>query len=205
MMRRVLIIAMVGLLAAGILTGYNVAFAQDITSDAEKLNQGANVIWMLGAFLVFFMQAGFAFLGAGLIRSKNTTNYMTKSFMDFAIASLSFWAFGFALMWGTSALGIAGTTNFFLTEAADGQTYVDWVFQMVFAGTAATIVAGAVAERTKTQANLAYSFIIGAVIYPLYGLTGYGVVDGWAISTSLDFRPPRTTPVRVWFTQWAAS
>ena len=70
MMRRVLIIAMVGLLAAGILTGYNVAFAQDIASDAEKLDQGANVIWMVGAFLVFFMQAGFAFLGTGLIRSK---------------------------------------------------------------------------------------------------------------------------------------
>ncbi len=177
MMRRVLIIAMVGLLAAGILTGYNVAFAQDITSDAEKLDQGANVIWMVGAFLVFFMQAGFAFLGAGLIRSKNTTNYMTKSFMDFAIASLSFWAFGFALMWGTSAMGIAGTTNFFLTEAADGQTYVDWVFQMVFAGTAATIVAGAVAEWTKIQAYLAYSFIIGAVIYPLYGHWVWG--GGW--------------------------
>ena len=177
MLRRVLIIAMVGLLAAGILTGYNMAFAQDITSDAEKLDQGANVIWMVGAFLVFFMQAGFAFLGAGLIRSKNTTNYMTKSFMDFAIASLSFWAFGFALMWGTSAMGIAGTTNFFLTEAADGQTYVDWVFQMVFAGTAATIVACAVAERTKTQAYLAYSFIIGAVIYPLYGHWVWG--GGW--------------------------
>ena len=177
MLRRVLLIAMVGLLAAGILTGYNVTFAQDITSDAEKLDQGANVIWMVGAFLVFFMQAGFAFLGAGLIRSKNTTNYMTKSFMDFAIASLSFWAFGFALMWGTSALGVAGTTNFFLTEAADGQTYVDWVFQMVFAGTAATIVAGAVAERTKTQAYLAYSFIIGAIIYPLYGHWVWG--GGW--------------------------
>ena len=65
MMRRVLIIAMVGLLAAGILTGYNVAFAQDITSDAEKLDQGANVIWMVGAFLVFFMQAGFAFWAPG--------------------------------------------------------------------------------------------------------------------------------------------
>ena len=177
MLRRVLLIAMVGLLAAGILTGYNVAFAQDITSDAEKLDQGANVIWMVGAFLVFFMQAGFAFLGAGLIRSKNTTNYMTKSFMDFAIASRAFWACGFALMWGTSAAGIAGTTNFFLTEAADGQTYVDWVFQMVFAGTAATIVAGAVAERTKTQAYLAYSFIIGAIIYPLYGHWVWG--GGW--------------------------
>ncbi|MCI0847544.1 MAG: ammonium transporter, partial [Chloroflexi bacterium] len=83
------------------MTGYSLVFAQDITSDADKLDQSANMIWMLGAFLVFFMQAGFAFLGAGLIRAKNTTNYMTKSFMDFAIASLSFWAFGFALMWGT--------------------------------------------------------------------------------------------------------
>jgi Amt family ammonium transporter len=80
-------------------------------------------------------------------------------------------------MWGTSAAGITGTTNFFLTDAADGQTYVDWVFQMVFAGTAATIVAGAVAERTKTQAYLAYSFIIGAVIYPLYGHWVWG--GGW--------------------------
>jgi Amt family ammonium transporter len=168
---------MVGLLAAGILTGYNLVFAQDITSDEVNLDQGSNVIWMFGAFLVFFMQAGFAFLGAGLIRSKNTTNYLTKSFMDFAIASLSFWAFGFALMWGTSVMGIAGTTNFFLTDAGGGQTYVDWVFQMVFAGTAATIVAGAMAERTRTQTYLAYSFLIGAIVYPLYGHWVWG--GGW--------------------------
>lgn len=177
MLRKSLLLMMVGLLAAGILTGYNLVFAQDITSGAEKLDQGSNLIWMLGAFLVFFMQAGFAFLGAGLIRSKNTANYLTKSFMDFAIASLSFWAFGFALMWGTSVMGIAGTTNFFLTDAADGQTYVDWVFQMVFAGTAATIVAGAMAERTKTQTYLAYSFLIGAIVYPLYGHWVWG--GGW--------------------------
>jgi Amt family ammonium transporter len=177
MMRRVLLVILAGLIAAGVLAGYNVAFAQDITSDAKNLDQGANVIWMFGAFLVFFMQAGFAFLGAGLIRGKNTANYMTKSFMDFAMASLSFWAFGFALMWGTSAAGIAGTTNFFVTDSANGQNYVDWVFQMVFAATAATIVAGAVAERTKTQAYLAYSFIIGAVIYPIYGHWVWG--GGW--------------------------
>ena len=176
-LRRTLPFAVAGLVAVALITGYSLVFAQDITSDADKLDQSANIIWMLGAFLVFFMQAGFAFLGAGLIRAKNTTNYMTKSFMDFAIASLSFWAFGFALMWGTSAAGIAGNTNFFLTDAADGQTYVDFVFQMVFAGTAATIVAGAVAERTKTQAYLAYSFIIGAIIYPLYGHWVWG--GGW--------------------------
>ena len=177
MLRRALLLIMVGLLAAGILTAYNLVFAQDITSDEVNLVQGSNVIWMFGAFLVFFMQAGFAFLGAGLIRSKNTANYLTKSFMDFAIASLSFWAFGFALMWGTSAMGIAGTTNFFLTDAAGGQTYVDWVFQMVFAGTATTIVAGAMAERTKTQTYLAYSFLIGAIVYPLYGHWVWG--GGW--------------------------
>ena len=177
MLRRILPVVLAGLMAAGILAGYNVAFAQDITSDVDKLDQDANVIWMFGAFLVFFMQAGFAFLGAGLIRARNTTNYMTKSFMDFSIASLSFWAFGFALMWGTSAAGITGTTNFFTSDAAGGQTYVDWVFQMVFAATAATIVAGAVAERTKTQAYLAYSFMIGAVIYPLYGHWVWG--GGW--------------------------
>ena len=177
MLRKSLPLIAAGILAASILGGYNIAFAQDVTSDPAKLDQGTNVIWMIGAFLVFFMQAGFAFLGAGLIRSKNTTNYLTKSFMDFAIASLSFWAFGFALMWGTSAMGIIGTTNFFLLDAADGQTYVDWVFQMVFAGTAATIVAGAMAERTKTQTYLAYSFLIGAVIYPLYGHWVWG--GGW--------------------------
>ena len=184
MLRRILPYTIAGLFAAALLTGYNVAFAQDITSGADKLDQGSNVIWMVGAFLVFFMQAGFAFLGAGLIRSKNVTNYMTKSFMDFAMASISFWAFGFALMWGTSAAGIAGTTNFFLTDAANGQSYVDWVFQMVFAGTAATIVAGAVAERTKTQAYLAYSFMIGAVIYPLYGHWVWG--GGWLGGADAD-------------------
>ncbi len=177
MLRRMLLLSVVGLLAAGILTGYNVAFAQEITSDDTLGAESGNVIWMVGAFLVFFMQAGFAFLGAGLIRSKNSTNYLTKSFMDFAMASLSFWAFGFALMWGTSAAGIAGTTNWFLTDSGGGQNYVDWVFQMVFAATAATIVAGAMAERTKTQAYLAYSFLIGAIIYPLYGHWVWG--GGW--------------------------
>ena len=111
------------------------------------------------------MQAGFAFLGAGLIRSKNTTNYLTKSFMDFAIASLGFWAFGFAFMMGSSAGGFIGLSGWFLT----GGEYVDWIFQMVFAATAATIVAGAMAERTKLQAYLAYSFIVSALIYPIYG------------------------------------
>ena len=126
-------------------------------------------ITVVAAALVFFMQAGFAFLGAGLIRSKNTINYMTKSFLDFCIASLGFWAFGFALMMGGgAAAGFIGLEGFFLAEFEDGEL-VGWFFQMVFAGTAATIIAGAMAERTKINAYFAYSFLVGAVVYPIYG------------------------------------
>ena len=186
-LRRVLPFIIAGLLAAGILAGYNVAFAQDNAAVERNTTDIGNLTTMIAAFLVFFMQAGFAFLGAGLIRSRNTTNYMTKSFMDFAIASLSFWAFGFAIMFGLPAagglLGLGGVEDsanrlFFLVAAGDDwNLYVSWMFQMVFAGTAATIVAGAVAERTKTQAYLAYSFMIGAIIYPLYGHWVWG--GGW--------------------------
>ena len=186
-LRRVLPFIIAGLLAAGILAGYNVAFAQDNAAVERNTTDIGNLTTMIAAFLVFFMQAGFAFLGAGLIRSRNTTNYMTKSFMDFAIASLSFWAFGFAIMFGLPAAGgllglggVEGSANrlFFLVAAGDDwNLYVSWMFQMVFAGTAATIVAGAVAERTKTQAYLAYSFMIGAIIYPLYGHWVWG--GGW--------------------------
>ena len=177
-LRRFLPYIIAGIFAAALMAGYNFAFAQDADPVETNATDIGNLTTMMAAFLVFFMQAGFAFLGAGLIRSKNVTNYMTKSFMDFAIASLSFWAFGFAIMTGTSAAGIAGTSNFFLVDGGnDWQVYVDWMFQMVFAGTAATIVAGAVAERTKTQAYLAYSFMIGAIIYPLYGHWVWG--GGW--------------------------
>ena len=190
-LRRFLPYVLAGLLSAAIMVGWNVAFAQgdpplqEVEDPATHLG---NLTTMVAAFLVFFMQAGFAFLGAGLIRSKSTVNYMTKSFMDFAIASLSFWAFGFAIMMGTSAAGIAGTDNFFLVSGgSDWQVYVDWMFQMVFAGTAATIVAGAVAERTRTQTYFAYSFLIGAIIYPLYGHWVWNG-DGWlAVLGAADY------------------
>ena len=165
-LRRTLLALAVGLLAVGLLASANMAFADGHEPSAEWLNGYAdNIVTVVAAALVFLMQAGFAFLGAGLIRSKNTTNYLTKSFMDFGIASLGFWAFGFALMMGDTAGGFIGMTGWFLT----GGDYVGWIFQMVFAATAATIVAGAMAERTKLQAYLAYSFIVSALIYPIYG------------------------------------
>jgi ammonium transporter, Amt family len=105
--------------------------------------------------------------------------------MGFSIAALSFWAFGFAIMFGGSGyLGLeegnplVGLSGFFLVnEAYDVNTILLWIFQMVFAATAATIVAGAMAERTKIQTYLAYSFILGALIYPLAHWVWSGV--GW--------------------------
>ncbi|MBI2329439.1 MAG: ammonium transporter [Chloroflexi bacterium] len=153
----------------------------------DNPDAAVNMAWTLVAgFLVWFMQLGFAFLGGGLIRSKNQTNYWTKSFMDFCIASLGFWAFGFALMFGGSKLfpgleagnALIGYSGFFLSGASyDVSTIMMWFFQMVFAATACTIVAGAVAERMKITAYLAYSFIIGALIYPIYGKWVWG--GGW--------------------------
>ena len=182
-LRRTLLALAVGLFAIGLLATYNAVFAQGDGPTTEWLGGYAdNIVTVVAAALVFFMQAGFAFLGAGLIRSKNTTNYLTKSFMDFAIASLGFWAFGFAFMLGDTASGFIGLTGWFLTSG----DYVGWIFQMVFAATAATIVAGAMAERTKLQTYLAYSFIVSALIYPIYGHWVWG--GGWlAEMGALDY------------------
>ena len=175
---------MIALLGIGVFIGtIGVAYAQDVTAESVNDTVG-NAITVFAAALVFFMQAGFAFLGAGLIRSKNTVNYMTKSFLDFCIASLGFWAFGFALMMGGGAAsGIIGLEGFFLVDF-DDSGLVSWFFQMVFAGTAATIIAGAVAERTKINAYFAYSFIVGAVVYPIYGHWAWSG-DGWLASMGM--------------------
>ena len=171
-------LVMLALLGVGIFLGtIGTAYAQDMSID-DVDSKVENLITVIAAALVFFMQAGFAFLGAGLIRSKNTINYMTKSFLDFCIASLGFWAFGFALMMGGGAAsGFIGLEGFFLVDFDDSEL-VGWFFQMVFAGTAATIIAGAMAERTRVNAYFAYSFLVGAVVYPIYGHWAWSY-DGW--------------------------
>ncbi|MDO8724518.1 MAG: ammonium transporter [Candidatus Methanoperedens sp.] len=161
--------------------------AETYTNDIAGMKLAINFTWtLIGAFLVFFMQAGFAYLGAGALRVKNTVNYFTKSYMDFSIGALAYWAVGFGLMFGGSKLypgledGNAwiGWSGFFLTgDAYDVQTIMFWMFQVVFAATAATIVAGAVAERLKIQAYLIYSIFVTAVIYSIYGHWIWG--GGW--------------------------
>jgi len=161
--------------------------ASTYTDDIAGLKTATNFAWTLvAAFLVFFMQAGFAFLGAGALRVKNTVNYFAKSYMDFSIGALAYWAVGFALMFGGSKLfaglesgnSIIGWSGWFLAgDAYDVSTMMFWMFQVVFAATAATIVAGACAERMKLQAYLIYSGLITAVIYAIYGHWVWG--GGW--------------------------
>jgi len=141
---------------------------------------GIDTLWVLiAAFLVFFMQAGFGMVEAGFIRAKNTCNILTKNFLDFCMASLGFFIFGYAIMFGEGN-GFLGLKGWFLVGAqsgADIPLHAFWLFQAAFCGAAATIVAGGMAERMKFQAYLIYSFIISAFIYPIIGHWIWG--GGW--------------------------
>jgi ammonium transporter, Amt family len=160
-------------LAAGLglwLASGGTAFAQDGPSTSELAVAMDTFFLLICAALVFFMQAGFAMLTAGLTRSKNTTNILFKNMMDFVMCSIAFWAVGYGLAYGTSAGGFIGTDTFFLgdvREEGSVPALASWFFQVVFAGTAATIVAGAMAERTKFTSYLVYSFLISLFIYPV--------------------------------------
>ena len=146
----------------------------------------ADYVWTLvAAALVFFMQAGFALVEAGFTRAKNAINIMMKNLMDFSMGSLGYWAIGFAFMFGVSKSGWIGTSGFFLsdfTPGGDPWVLAFWMFQVVFAATAATIVSGAMAERTKFTGYLAYSLIVSAIIYPIFGSWAWGGLfhgGGW--------------------------
>ena len=150
-----------------------------------ELQDNINIVWTaVAAFLVFFMQAGFALVESGFTRAKNTINILMKNLMDFSIGSLAFFVVGFGLMFGATN-GFFGTTDFALSGA--DWAGADWnftflIFQTVFAGTAATIVSGAMAERTKFKAYLVYSVFICAFIYPVFGSWVWGGLlngGGW--------------------------
>ena len=128
-------------------------------------------VWVLiCAFLVFLMQAGFALVEAGFCQAKNVTNLMMKNLMDFVMGSLAFFAVGYALMMGKDWHALVGTTGWFLHGSSyDVHEYLVWMFEVVFAATAATIVSGGVAERIKFNVYLFYSILISAFIYPIYG------------------------------------
>jgi len=159
----------------------SMAKADEVTPD--KVATAVDNIWVLiTAFLVFFMQAGFAMIEAGFTRSKNVSNIVMKNLMDFAIGSVIFWLFGFAFMFGKDVGGFIGTSGFFLNDSFKHlglsiplTSFL--MFQTVFAATSATIVSGAMAERTKFIAYCIFSAVISLIIYPVVGHWVWG--GGW--------------------------
>ncbi len=185
---RALILATVVILV-GAIPGLADESSPTVASNAEAIasvQSHADYMWtLLAAFLVFLMQAGFAMVEAGFTRARSAVNIMMKNLMDFSMGTLGYWAIGFGLMFGVSKFGLFGTSGFFLSDFAsegDPWTLAFWMFQVVFAATAATIVSGAMAERTKFVAYLAYSVVISAFIYPIFGSWAWGSLykgSGW--------------------------
>ena len=136
-------------------------------------------VWFLiGAVLVFWMQAGFAMVEAGFTRAKNTGNIIMKNLMDFCIGTVMFILIGFGLFLGTDALGgFTGTPNFDIFTDYANFDWSNFVFNLVFCATTATIVSGAMAERTKFLSYCVYSAVISAVIYPIEAHWTWG--GGW--------------------------
>lgn len=161
-------------------------------SNADKiaeLSTGLNTVWMLlAAMLVFFMQPGFALVEAGFTRSKNTANILMKNLVDFMVGSILFWFIGFGLMFGVG--DVFGTPHLFDLDAMDNiiqnglpiEGFL--IFQTVFCATSATIVSGAMAERTKFSMYLAYTIAISVLIYPVSGHWTWG--GGWLSNADPD-------------------
>ena len=146
-----------------------------------------DTVWMLlAAMLVFFMQPGFALCEAGFTRSKNTANILFKNFVDFMAGSLFFWFLGFGFMFGSEGAGFIGMPNFGDLSFYSGDLPVEGflIFETVFCATAATIVSGAMAERTKFSMYCIYSIIISLIIYPVEGHWTWGV--GWLCNDAAD-------------------
>jgi len=216
--------------------GSAITFTQDINNAILNNKIALDTVWVLvTAFLVFFMNLGFAMVESGLCRAKNAVNILAKNFIVFAISSLAFWILGWGLMFGDGnvflglkgLLCVSGVDNSPATGMAYQGVYsaLNWtsvplwtkfLFQLVFAGTAATIVSGAVAERIRFYSFIIFSFIIVGLMYPITGhwiwgggwlqklgmwdFAGSSVVHsvgGWAALAGILLLGPRTGKYRV--------
>jgi len=157
--------------------------------DTVTITTALNTFWVLfAAVLVFFMQTGFALVEAGFSRTKNTTNILFKNLMDFCMGTLAFWVIGYGIMYGTGngffgELELFSKVNHALAIGIPNSAF--FIFQLVFAATAATIVSGAMAERTRFKSYLIYSVVISAVIYPVSGHWVWG--GGWLSAMETPF------------------
>ncbi|WP_159950282.1 ammonium transporter [Polaribacter septentrionalilitoris] len=188
------------------LTLFQDAPATEAAKVLEQVNGDMGMLWMLlSGILVFFMQAGFTLVESGMTRSKNAVNIAMKNLLDICVGSLSFWLVGYSLMYGDTSNGWFFWSGLFQGEGAD------LFFQTMFAATAATIVSGAIAGRTKYTTYIIFSIVMTAIIYPISGgwqwqgsgwLTELGFIDfagssivhsvgGWAALVAAFMVGPR--------------
>ena len=160
--------------------------AEGVGKPIKALSEHAasmDMVWtLIASFLIFLMQAGFTLVEVGFTRAKNAGNVVMKNMIDFALGSIGFFFIGYGLMFGASAFGLFGTSDFFLSHITfsgkvDNWKFANLMFQVVFAATAATIVSGAMSERAKFIGYLFYSLLISTLIYPVVGHWIWG--GGW--------------------------
>ena len=187
MLRRLRIFAAMGL---ALVLVPAIAYALDGRVDGKpvpELQVTVDTLWtVIAGILVFLMQAGFAMVEGGFTRAKNVANIMMKNVGDFSMASLGFWILGFGIMFGNGN-AFLGTTGFFVSPDTGNlyqslswtsvPTLTAWFFHLMFCATAATIVAGAMAERTRFLSYLIFSFFISLIFYPMVGHWIWG--GGW--------------------------
>ena len=182
------------------------ATTKDVEDAVDAINGDLGMLWMLlSGILVFFMQAGFTLVETGMTRSKNAANIAMKNLLDICVGSLTYWLVGYSLMYGDTSNGW-----FFWSGLMQGEG-ADLFFQTMFAATAATIVSGAIAGRTKYSTYVIFSIVMTALIYPIAGgwqwqgsgwLTDLGFIDfagssivhsvgGWAALVAAFMVGPR--------------
>lgn len=175
-----------GLLVGGVVDSASVI--AEIDSVSGEISTSLDVFFILvSGYLVFLMQAGFAMLTAGSVRSKNTKNVLLKNVLDACVGSIAYFLFGYAFAYGPKGNSFIGWGYFALTEAAGEEVigYHNFFFQWAFAATAATIVSGSVAERTSFYAYLGYAFVLTAFVYPVVSHWVWG--GGWASEKFFGF------------------
>lgn len=165
-------------LMAGLMPGLALAADAAPPLTLESLKAATDMAWVVAAgALVFFMQAGFAFLESGMARSKNTVNVIMKNYCDMCFGAVAYWVLGYGLMFGLNESGWLGTTGFAPHMVSDSE-YGALFFQTMFAATSATIVSGAIAERARFSAYIVGSVLITGLIYPVYGSWVWGSTHG---------------------------
>jgi Amt family ammonium transporter len=165
----VLLLLTLGTVLMTLVAPVSAATVDENTDSIISLQTALTFVWLLlCGGLVFLMHAGFSLVEAGLTRTKNTANILMKNLMTVCLGVLIYWLVGWAVMYGDDVAGLFGFSQFFLS-GADNSLWNSWFFQMVFAATGATIVSGAMAERTKFKAYLVFTVLLVAIIYPVYG------------------------------------